>query len=130
MKILTWNVQWFKGLDEVVDAARVIKHARSMADFDAMMHSKLDPKDPDKEMVVVNFMIPGKIFKNLMEEGLIEDMMTAGMHDIDDEDDMEDDVDPSLPKKPKDDRETIKDTGDEKWGNSLKDWSPDPNDYL
>ena len=51
-------------------------------------------------------------------------------HDIDDDDDLEDDVDPSLPKKPKDDHETIKDTGDEKWGNSLKDWSPDPNDYL
>ena len=117
-------------LKEMAADAGISPMINSMADFDAMMHSKLDPKDPDKEMVVVNFMIPGKIFKNLMEEGLIEDMMTAGMHDIDDEDDMEDDVDPSLPKKPKDDRETIKDTGDEKWGNSLKDWSPDPNDYL
>ena len=36
MKILTWNVQWFKGLDEVVDMTRVIKHAQSMADFDAI----------------------------------------------------------------------------------------------
>lgn len=36
MKILTWNVQWFKGLDDVVDMARVIKHAQSMADFDAI----------------------------------------------------------------------------------------------
>ena len=36
MKILTWNVQWFKGLDEVVDIKRVIEHARSMAGFDAI----------------------------------------------------------------------------------------------
>jgi endonuclease/exonuclease/phosphatase family metal-dependent hydrolase len=36
VKILTWNVQWFKGLDEVVDIKRVIEHARSMADFDAI----------------------------------------------------------------------------------------------
>ncbi len=36
MKIVTYNVQWFKGLDGVVDIARVLKVAREMADFDAL----------------------------------------------------------------------------------------------
>ena len=36
MKIVTYNVQWFKGLDNVVDIARVINVAREMADFDAL----------------------------------------------------------------------------------------------
>ena len=36
MKILTWNVQWFCGLDGVVDVARVVAHARQMADFDVL----------------------------------------------------------------------------------------------
>lgn len=36
MKIVTYNVQWFKGLDNVVDIARVLKVAREMADFDAI----------------------------------------------------------------------------------------------
>ena len=36
MKVVTYNVQWFKGLDNVVDIARVINVAREMADFDAL----------------------------------------------------------------------------------------------
>ncbi len=36
MKVLTWNVQWFCGLDGVVDVARVVAHARQMADFDVL----------------------------------------------------------------------------------------------
>jgi endonuclease/exonuclease/phosphatase family metal-dependent hydrolase len=36
MKIVTYNVQWFKGLDNVVDIARVINVARELADFDAL----------------------------------------------------------------------------------------------
>lgn len=36
MRVLTWNVQWFCGLDGVVDVARVIAHARAMADFDVL----------------------------------------------------------------------------------------------
>jgi endonuclease/exonuclease/phosphatase family metal-dependent hydrolase len=36
MKILTWNVQWFKGLDGVVDIERVLHKAREMADFDVL----------------------------------------------------------------------------------------------
>jgi endonuclease/exonuclease/phosphatase family metal-dependent hydrolase len=36
MKVVTYNVQWFKGLDNVVDIARVLNVAREMADFDAL----------------------------------------------------------------------------------------------
>jgi endonuclease/exonuclease/phosphatase family metal-dependent hydrolase len=36
MKIVTYNVQWFKGLDNVVDIARVINVASEMADFDVL----------------------------------------------------------------------------------------------
>lgn len=36
MRLLTWNVQWFCGMDDTVDVARVIKHARAMADFDVL----------------------------------------------------------------------------------------------
>lgn len=36
MKLLTWNVQWFLGLDGVIDIARVIGHARQLCDFDVL----------------------------------------------------------------------------------------------
>ena len=36
MKLLTWNVQWFCGLDDTVNVERVIAHAQSMADFDVL----------------------------------------------------------------------------------------------
>lgn len=36
MKLLTWNVQWFLGLDGVVDVARVLGHARQLCDFDVL----------------------------------------------------------------------------------------------
>jgi endonuclease/exonuclease/phosphatase family metal-dependent hydrolase len=36
MKILTWNVQWFCGLDDVVSVERVIRHAQALADFDVL----------------------------------------------------------------------------------------------
>jgi hypothetical protein len=36
MKLITWNVQWFCGLDGRVDVARVVQHARAMADFDVL----------------------------------------------------------------------------------------------
>ncbi|MDO9197082.1 endonuclease/exonuclease/phosphatase family protein [Rhodoferax sp.] len=36
MKLITWNVQWFCGLDEVVSIERVLREARAMADFDVL----------------------------------------------------------------------------------------------
>jgi hypothetical protein len=74
-----------------------------------------------------------------MEDGLIEDFLSGGMSYQDEngdnsseEDDMEDDVD-SKPKKKKKIRENdvdLREKGDESWGNSFRDWSSNPNDYL
>ena len=36
MRLITWNVQWFCGLDDKVDVNRVVDRARSMADFDVL----------------------------------------------------------------------------------------------
>lgn len=36
MKLITWNVQWFCGLDDVVSVERVVREARAMADFDVL----------------------------------------------------------------------------------------------
>jgi endonuclease/exonuclease/phosphatase family metal-dependent hydrolase len=36
MKLVTWNVQWFCGLDDVVSVERVVEEARAMADFDVL----------------------------------------------------------------------------------------------
>jgi endonuclease/exonuclease/phosphatase family metal-dependent hydrolase len=36
MKLITWNIQWGRGLDGRVDLARIVRHAREMADFDAI----------------------------------------------------------------------------------------------
>ncbi len=36
MKLITWNVQWCRGCDGRVDAARIVAHARALADFDVL----------------------------------------------------------------------------------------------
>jgi endonuclease/exonuclease/phosphatase family metal-dependent hydrolase len=36
MKIITYNTQWFKGLDDIVDIARIVDVAREMGDFDVI----------------------------------------------------------------------------------------------
>lgn len=36
LNLITWNVQWFCGLDNVVSVERVVAHARAMADFDVL----------------------------------------------------------------------------------------------
>ncbi len=36
MKLITWNVQWCRGVDHRVDPARVVAHAQQMADFDVL----------------------------------------------------------------------------------------------
>ncbi|MFO1325753.1 MAG: hypothetical protein U1F56_00220 [Rubrivivax sp.] len=36
MKLITWNVQWFCGLDGRIDVARVLQRAREWADFDVL----------------------------------------------------------------------------------------------
>ena len=36
MKLITWNIQWGLGMDHQCDLARMVVHARSMADFDVL----------------------------------------------------------------------------------------------
>jgi endonuclease/exonuclease/phosphatase family metal-dependent hydrolase len=36
LTLLTWNVQWFCGLDDIVSVDRVIAHAQSLCDFDVL----------------------------------------------------------------------------------------------
>jgi len=36
MKLITWNVQWCRGVDHVVDPGRVVAEARRLADFDVL----------------------------------------------------------------------------------------------
>lgn len=36
MRILTWNIQWCRGVDGRVDPARIVREARRVADFDVL----------------------------------------------------------------------------------------------
>jgi endonuclease/exonuclease/phosphatase family metal-dependent hydrolase len=36
MKLITWNVQWCRGVDRVVDPARIVREAARLADFDVL----------------------------------------------------------------------------------------------
>lgn len=36
MKLITWNVQWCRGLDGRVDPRRIVEHAKRLADFDVL----------------------------------------------------------------------------------------------
>jgi hypothetical protein len=119
-----------KLVKEMSDAAGIPPNlVDDISNFSASLNSQLDK---DKDVVVVNFMIPGKMFKNLVEDGFIDDLMDAGnrFDDID-EDDLEDDVDEKQKKtsSEKDEVGDLGESGKETWGNSFRDWSPDPKDY-
>lgn len=47
MKLITWNVQWARGIDGVVDPARIVAHARAMADFDVFCLQEVSDNFPD-----------------------------------------------------------------------------------
>lgn len=36
MQLITWNIQWGRGIDGRVDLARIVSHAHGMADFDVL----------------------------------------------------------------------------------------------
>ena len=36
MKLISWNIQWCRGCDGQVDPARIVAHARALADFDVL----------------------------------------------------------------------------------------------
>ena len=45
MKLITWNIQWARGVDNKVDPRRIIDHAREMADFDVLCLQETKPSD-------------------------------------------------------------------------------------
>ena len=47
MKLITWNVQWCRGVDLVVDPSRVVAHARRLADFDVLCLQEIADNYPD-----------------------------------------------------------------------------------
>ncbi len=66
MNLITWNVQWFCGLDGVVDVARVLDEARAMADFDvlclqevAVNYPRLDGNAGFDQVARVRELLPG-----------------------------------------------------------------------
>lgn len=36
MQLITWNIQWCRGLDGIVSAQRIVEQARALADFDVL----------------------------------------------------------------------------------------------
>lgn len=66
MKLLTWNVQSFLGIDGVADVVRVIGHARELCDFDvlclqevAVHFSGLRGVPPEDQPAAVARLLPG-----------------------------------------------------------------------
>jgi endonuclease/exonuclease/phosphatase family metal-dependent hydrolase len=66
MKVITWNVQWFCGLDGLIDIARVIKAAQEMADFDvicmqevAVNYVRLEGDASHDQPAILKSLLPG-----------------------------------------------------------------------
>jgi endonuclease/exonuclease/phosphatase family metal-dependent hydrolase len=47
MKLISWNVQWFRGVDGRVDVSRVLRAARELADFDVCCLQEVAVGYPD-----------------------------------------------------------------------------------
>src|SRR5213075_3202100 len=50
MKIITWNVQWCRGVDRRVDPARIVAHAKALADFDVLCLQEIASNFPDPKL--------------------------------------------------------------------------------
>lgn len=46
MKLITWNIQWARGIDGRVDLARILRDARAMGDFDVLCLQELGANYP------------------------------------------------------------------------------------
>ena len=51
MKLITWNVQWCRGIDGKVDPARIVKHARAIADFDVLCLQEIANRFPSPRLL-------------------------------------------------------------------------------
>src|SRR3954470_6019287 len=50
MELITWNVQWCRGVDLVVDAARIVAQAQRLADFDVLCLQEIADNYPDPRL--------------------------------------------------------------------------------
>jgi len=66
MKLITWNIQWCRGCDGRVDPARIVAHARALADFDVLCLQEvaanfpgLDGSRGENQFEVLASLLPG-----------------------------------------------------------------------
>ena len=50
MKVMTWNVQWCRGVDQKVDPARIAAEAKRIADFDVLCLQEIADNFPDPDL--------------------------------------------------------------------------------
>jgi len=50
MKLITWNVQWCRGVDQRVDARRIVETAQAIADFDVLCLQEVADNFPDPRL--------------------------------------------------------------------------------
>ncbi|MGE5104484.1 MAG: endonuclease/exonuclease/phosphatase family protein, partial [Betaproteobacteria bacterium] len=50
MIIITWNVQWCRGVDGNVDPARIVSEAKRLADFDVLCLQEIADGYPDPRL--------------------------------------------------------------------------------
>jgi endonuclease/exonuclease/phosphatase family metal-dependent hydrolase len=50
MKLITWNVQWCRGVDQKVHPARIVAEAKRLADFDVLCVQEIADNFPDPEL--------------------------------------------------------------------------------
>jgi endonuclease/exonuclease/phosphatase family metal-dependent hydrolase len=50
MILITWNVQWCRGIDGTVDPERIVREARGMADFDVLCLQEIADNYPDPRL--------------------------------------------------------------------------------
>src|ERR1700704_3819036 len=49
MKLITWNIQWGRGIDGRVDLERIVRTARGIADFDVICMQEVADNFPGLE---------------------------------------------------------------------------------
>ena len=66
MQLITWNIQWCRGVDGNVDAARIVDHARAFSDFDVLClqevarnYPGLEGNDIDDQFAELAKLLPG-----------------------------------------------------------------------
>jgi endonuclease/exonuclease/phosphatase family metal-dependent hydrolase len=50
MKLITWNVQWCRGVDQQVNPSRIVEEARRLADFDVLCLQEIADNFPEPRL--------------------------------------------------------------------------------